>query len=40
MVNFMKNVAIVGGLATLYAFGAGRFSLDHLIHRPRRSREW
>jgi putative oxidoreductase len=40
MVNFMKNVAIVGGLAALYAFGAGRFSLDHLIHRPRRSREW
>jgi putative oxidoreductase len=35
MVNFMKNLAIIGGLATLVAFGAGRFSLGR---RQRRSR--
>ena len=33
MVNFMKNVAITGGLAVLMAQGAGRFSLDHRIQR-------
>lgn len=42
MVNFMKNLAIIGGLAVLMAQGAGRFSLDHRIraararHRARR----
>jgi putative oxidoreductase len=35
MVNFMKNLAIIGGLATLVAFGAGRFRLGR---RPQRSR--
>lgn len=35
MVNFMKNVAIIGGLATLVAFGAGRFSLDRVLRRSR-----
>jgi putative oxidoreductase len=40
MVNFMKNLAIMGGLTSLFAFGAGRFSIDHLLRRPRRSREW
>lgn len=38
MINFMKNLAIIGGLCCLFAHGAGRFSLDYLIHRPRR--EW
>src|ERR1043166_5004623 len=35
MVNFMKNLAIMGGLATLVAFGASRVSIDHLIRRRR-----
>jgi putative oxidoreductase len=25
---FMKNIGIVGGLLAIYAFGAGRFSID------------
>jgi len=33
MVNFMKNLAIIGGLATLSAFGGGRFSIDHRLRR-------
>jgi len=33
MINFMKNLAIIGGLAIAVAFGAGRFSLDHVLHR-------
>jgi len=33
MINFMKNLAIIGGLATLAAFGAGRISLDHVLRR-------
>ena len=28
--NFVKNIAIVGGLLSFAAFGAGRFSLDAL----------
>jgi len=35
MVNFMKNLAIIGGLAVLTAQGAGRFSIDHRIRRAR-----
>lgn len=35
MVNFMKNLAIIGGLSTLVAFGAPRFSLDHRLRRSR-----
>ncbi|NVB83709.1 MAG: DoxX family protein [Kofleriaceae bacterium] len=35
MVNFMKNLAIMGGLLTLWAHGPGRFSIDHAIRRPR-----
>jgi putative oxidoreductase len=38
--NFLKNLAIIGGLTGLFAFGAGRFSIDHLLRRPRRSRDW
>ena len=33
MVNFMKNLAIIGGLAALAAFGAGRASIDHKLRR-------
>ena len=35
MVNFMKNLAIMGGLATLIAVGARRLSIDHRIRRAR-----
>jgi putative oxidoreductase len=28
MIHFMKNIAIVGGLLQVAAFGGGRFSLD------------
>ena len=35
MVNFMKNLAIMGGLATLVALGAPRLSIDHRIRRAR-----
>jgi len=33
--NFLKNVAVTGGLFQLMAFGAGSFSLD--AHRGRKS---
>lgn len=33
MVNFMKNLAIMGGLATLVGVGALLFSVDHRIRR-------
>jgi putative oxidoreductase len=35
MINFMKNLAIIGGLAVLTAFGAGRKSIDHVLRRSR-----
>jgi putative oxidoreductase len=38
MVNFMKNLAILGGLAVLMAQGPGRFSIDHRIRRGRARR--
>jgi len=38
MVNFMKNVAIIGGLAVLTAQGPGMFSIDHRIRRARARR--
>jgi putative oxidoreductase len=34
MVNFMKNLAIIGGLALLYAQGPGLYSLDRKMRRP------
>lgn len=34
MVNFMKNLAIMGGLALLVANGAGRYSIDARLRRP------
>ncbi len=33
MVNFVKNLAIIGGLALLAANGAGRYSVDARIRR-------
>jgi putative oxidoreductase len=33
MIHFLKNVAIMGGLLQVVAFGAGRFSLDHRFGR-------
>lgn len=34
MVNFMKNLAIIGGLLTVFAFGPSRFSIDKKIREP------
>lgn len=34
MVNFMKNLAIIGGLATIFAFGPSRYSIDQKIRQP------
>jgi putative oxidoreductase len=34
MANFMKNVAIGGGLMMLIANGAGRYSFDYAMRRP------
>lgn len=33
MVHFMKNLAIMGGLLEVFAFGAGRLSLDERLWR-------
>ena len=33
MIHFMKNIAIIGGLLQVAAFGGGRFSLDGLLAR-------
>jgi putative oxidoreductase len=32
-IHFMKNIAIIGGLLQVAAFGAGRYALDHFIRR-------
>ena len=32
--NFMKNLAIMGGLLVLFAYGPGRYSLDAPMRRP------
>jgi putative oxidoreductase len=33
MIHFYKNVAIVGGLLQIAAFGSGRFGLDRVLRR-------
>ena len=33
MIHFMKNIAIMGGLLQVVAFGGGRFSVDGLLAR-------
>lgn len=33
MVNFLKNLAIIGGLFYIIGNGAGKFSIDHLINK-------
>jgi putative oxidoreductase len=35
MVNFLKNIALMGGLLTLVAYGAGRLSLDAKLREPK-----
>lgn len=35
MVQFMKNLAIIGGLAMVVAMGPGRYSIDARMRRPR-----
>jgi putative oxidoreductase len=33
MIQFMKNLAVIGGLVVVFATGAGRYSIDALIRR-------
>jgi putative oxidoreductase len=35
MVNFMKNLCIIGGLTMLFGFGPGRFSIDAKLRQPK-----
>lgn len=34
MINFLKNLAIMGGLALIVAFGPSRYSIDKKIREP------
>lgn len=34
-INFMKNIAIMGGMLLLFFTGAGRFSVDGWLRRKR-----
>jgi putative oxidoreductase len=34
MINFMKNISIMGGLFLVVAFGAGVCSIDHWLQKP------
>ena len=34
MVQFMKNLAIIGGLLMVIAYGAGRYSVDGKLRKP------
>ncbi|MGN6110424.1 MAG: DoxX family protein [Kofleriaceae bacterium] len=34
LVNFLKNLAIFGGLLLMFAYGPGRYSLDARMRRP------
>ena len=33
MINFYKNISIMGGFLLLYVTGAGKYSVDALLHR-------
>lgn len=35
MINFMKNIAIIGGLATVVAWGSGPLSLDAVLRKSK-----
>ena len=35
LIQFMKNLAMAGGLLQVTAYGAGAFSIDGLLNRPR-----
>lgn len=35
MINFMKNLAIIGGLALMVGSGAGRYSIDGKLRAPK-----
>jgi putative oxidoreductase len=37
MINFLKNIAMTGGLLQVVSFGAGSFSLDARFARDRES---
>lgn len=37
MVDFVKNLAIIGGLSMLVAFGPGRYSIDAKLRWPKQS---
>ena len=28
-INFLKNIAVIGGLLLVFAFGTGRYSIEH-----------
>lgn len=34
MVQFMKNLAILGGLGLIFAYGPGRYSIDGKLREP------
>jgi putative oxidoreductase len=34
VINFYKNVSIIGGLLLLYVTGAGKYSVDHKLSHP------
>jgi putative oxidoreductase len=34
LVNFLKNLSIIGGLILLISYGPGRYSIDSLLRRP------
>lgn len=35
LIMFMKNLAIIGGLLTVFSFGAGKISLDEFLNKRR-----
>jgi putative oxidoreductase len=39
-IQFMKNLAIIGGLSALIAVGGGRFGFDGMLHGPSFPPKW